>query len=302
MALQQKVKDLVSKFFTNPFVKTPLIALAIVAAAVVIFFTFLHVFSRHGKGFPVPSFVGMTKEQALKLADESNLRIEITDSLYIMTREPGTVIEQNPSQGTFVKANRRIFITTNAVNPMLVEVPNLVGLTLRQAISTLNLQGFEVGLLAFTPDIAVNNVLEQHYRGKEVEAGEKIPKGSTIDLLLGRGLQNEKSVLPRVIGLTLAEARNLLLEASLNLGRTSYDETIIDHLDSLQARVYSQYPNPNLEGDNAINFGAQVDLWLTQNESRIPVLEDLDSKDSTLVKAPKSAQDTIIEPIEQIVE
>ena len=100
----------------------------------------------------------------------------------------------------------------------------------------------------------------------------------------------------------MAEAHNLLLEASLNLGRTSYDETIIDHLDSLQARVYSQYPNPNLEGDNAINFGAQVDLWLTQNESRIPVLEDLDSKDSTLVKAPKSAQDTIIEPIEQIAE
>jgi beta-lactam-binding protein with PASTA domain len=173
-------------------------------------------------------------------------------------------------------------------------MPNLVGFTLRQAISTLNLQGFEIGLLAFTPDIALNNVLEQHYRGKEIDPGTKVPKGATIDLLLGRGLRNEKTVLPRVIGLTLAEARNLLLEASLNLGRFSFDETVIDHLDSLQARVYSQYPNPNPEGENAINFGAQVDLWLTQNESRIPVEEN--SKEN------RKEENQIEEPVEEIVE
>ncbi|MDY0253371.1 MAG: PASTA domain-containing protein [Tenuifilaceae bacterium] len=276
MEWQQKAKDFSIKFFSNPFVKTPLIALGIIAVAVIVFFTFLHVFSRHGKGFPVPDFAGLKIEKAYELAKQRKLRLEVTDSVYIMNREPGTVVEQNPSAGTYVKANRRVFITTNAVNPMLVEMPNLVGLTLRQAISTLNLQGFEVGLLAFAPDIAVNNVLEQHYRGKEVDPGTKIPKGSTIDLLLGRGLRNEKSVLPRVIGLTLSEARNLLLEASLNLGRVTFDATVIDNLDSLQARVYSQYPTPNPMGENAINFGAQVDLWLTQNESRIPVEKKVD--------------------------
>jgi beta-lactam-binding protein with PASTA domain len=294
MALLQKTKDIASKFFSNPYVKTPLIAMGIVAAAVILFFAFLHIFSRHGKGFPIPDFAGMKIEKALEYAKDNDLRIEITDSVYIMTREPGTVIEQNPSAGTYVKANRRVFVTTNAVNPLLVEMPNLVGFTLRQAISTLNLQGFEIGLLAFTPDIALNNVLEQHYRGKEIDPGTKVPKGATIDLLLGRGLRNEKTVLPRVIGLTLAEARNLLLEASLNLGRFSFDETVIDHLDSLQARVYSQYPNPNPEGENAINFGAQVDLWLTQNESRIPVEEN--SKEN------RKEENQIEEPVEEIVE
>ncbi|NHB67378.1 PASTA domain-containing protein [Perlabentimonas gracilis] len=294
MEWQQKVKEYFVKIFSNPFVKTPLIALGIVAAAVIVFFTFLHIFSRHGKGFPVPDFSNIKIEKAYELAKQRKLRLEVTDSVYIMTREPGTVVEQNPSPGTYVKANRRVFITTNAVNPMLVEMPNLVGLTLRQAISTLNLQGFDVGLLAFAPDIAVNNVLEQHYRGNEVDPGTKIPKGSTIDLLLGRGLRNEKSVLPRVIGLSLSEARNLLLEASLNLGRVTFDATVIDNLDSLQARVYSQYPNPNPMGENAINFGAQVDLWLTQNESRIPVEKN--------IKEPATSTNDAVEIFEEIIE
>ena len=280
----------------NPFVKAPLIAIAIMLVAAFLFFAFLHVFSRHGRGLPVPDFSGLTNEKALVLAKQKKLRLEITDSVYIMTREPGTVVEQNPSAGTYVKANRRVFITTNAVNPILVEMPNLVGLILRQAKSTLQLQGFRIGSLSFVPDIAVNNVLEQHYKGNEIPPGTLIPKGSEINLLLGKGMYNEKTVLPRVIGLTLAEARNLLLEASLNLGRFTFDGTIIDHVDSLQARVYSQYPNFTYPKEVYVNFGARVDLWLTLNESRIPPepKPEEDKVDSTLYK--------FLQPDEEILE
>jgi beta-lactam-binding protein with PASTA domain len=237
----------------------------------------------------------MTIQKANELAEDMNLRLEITDSVYIISRDPGTIIDQNPTSGTFVKANRRVFITSNAVNPILVEMPNLVGLTLRQAKSTLNLQGFKLGYLLFVPDIAVNNVLEQHYKGDEIEVGKEIPKGSEINLVLGKGLYNEKTVLPRAIGLTLAEARNLLQDASLNIGRFTFDETIIDNVDSLQARVYSQYPNYNWETETYINFGSRVDLWLTQNESRIPPepKPEVEKVDSTF---------KYLEPEEEILE
>jgi beta-lactam-binding protein with PASTA domain len=264
----QRIKVQLKRVIENPFVKTPLIAAGILLIAIVLFFTFLHIFSRHGRSFPIPDFTGLSVERAEALAKQKRLRLEITDSVYIMTREPGTIIEQNPSSGTYVKANRRVLVTSNANNPLLVEMPNLVGMTLRQARSMLHLQGFRIGSLSFTPDIAINNVLEQYYHGKEIPKGTLIPKGSDINLLLGRGLYGERTVLPRVIGLTLAEARNLLHEASLNLGRFTYDATIIDNLDSLQARIYSQYPNPT--GETNISFGARVDVWLTLNESRIP--------------------------------
>ncbi len=136
-------------------------------------------------------------------------------------------------------------------------------------------------------------MLEQHHKGKEIEPGETIPKGSEINLVLGKGLYNEKTVLPRIIGLTLAEARNLLQDASLNLGRFTFDATVIDNVDSLQARVYSQYPNHT--GETYINFGARVDLWLTQNESRIPPepKPEVEKVDSTF---------KYLEPEEEILE
>jgi beta-lactam-binding protein with PASTA domain len=289
-----KIKSLLINFLKNPFIKTPLLAIAIVLVAGLVFFLFLHVFTRHGQGFPVPDFTGLNKQQSIALAKQKRIRIEISDSVYIMTREPGSVISQNPSPGLYVKANRRIFLTTNAINPQLVEMPNVVGVTLRQAKSILDLKGFTIGNLSFKPDIAINNVLEQRYMGNEVEPGELIPKGSTINLVLGRGLYNEKTVLPRVIGLTLADARNLLLDASLNMGKTKYDETVLDFVDSLNARVYSQYPNPM--GETTINFGSRVDLWLTLNESRIPPPPEPEIK--------KEEKDSLlfVEPDEEIFE
>jgi len=265
----QKIKDFFRSIINYPFVKAPFIAFVILASAVVVFFIFLNIFSRHGQGFPVPDFSGLTKQKAEELARKKRLRFEVSDSVYIMTREPGTVIDQNPSPDTYVKAHRRVFVTINAMNPLLVEMPNVVGVTLRQAKSFLDMQGFKIGVLSFIPDSAVNNVMEQRYEGKELNAGEFIPKGSKIDLVLGKGLYNQKTVLPRVIGLTFSEARNVLIEASLNMGKLRFDETVKDQRDSLQAKVYGQYPNPVGEATTA--FGARVDLWLTLNESRIPV-------------------------------
>lgn len=269
---KQKVKEISKKFFFHPLVKTPLLAVGILLLLVLGFFGFLRFFTGHGTSVEVPDFSNLTIEQAQQVAHSKRLRLVITDSVYIATRKPGTVVDQNPKAEARVKSNRKIFITSNAINPILEVMPNLVGLTLRQARSVLQLQGFKVGRLNFVPDIAVNNVLEQKMAGEEVEPGERIPRGSEITLVLGKGLYNEKTVLPRVIGMTLGEARNLLHDASLNLGRFSFDDTVLDHSDSLNARVYSQYPNPTAMIN--IGFGAQVDLWLTLNESRIPVEQE----------------------------
>ncbi|HOP03692.1 MAG TPA: PASTA domain-containing protein [Tenuifilaceae bacterium] len=268
----QRIKDFFKKIFNYPVVKSPLIAGAIVLGFILFFFAFLHFFTRHGQGFPVPDFAGLSIYEVREIAKDKKLRIEVSDSVYILTREPGSVIDQNPNPETYVKPNRRVFVTINALKPLMVEMPDIVGVTLRQAKSILELQGLSIGTLSFTPDIAVNNVLEQHFEGKTIEPGTKIPKGSKVNLLLGKGFSNRKTPLPRVIGLTASQARNVLIDASLNMGKLTFDATIANHRDSMEAKVYSQYPNP--VGETSVSFGARVDLWLTLNESRIPVLEE----------------------------
>ncbi|MCB8964731.1 MAG: PASTA domain-containing protein [Bacteroidales bacterium] len=267
----EKVKAILLKIVQNPYVKTILIAMGVSLALLIVLMIFLRIYTRHNQSSPIPDFRGMTLLDMRELAEDENLRVEISDSVYIFNRMPGSVIDQNPEPGKHVKKNRRVFITINATNPIKVEVPNIVGYTLRQAKAILEQQGLEVGSLAFRPDMGVNNVLDQWYEGNSIRAGAMIPKGSKIHLVLGMGMHGEKTGLPLLIGLKINDARNRIVEASLNIGRIRFDETIINLKDSLDARVYSQYPA--YSEPNAIGFGTKVDIWLTLNQSRIPRIE-----------------------------
>lgn len=274
------IKNFLKKIVQNPYAKTLLIAFGISIVLLIVLMIFLNIFTRHGQSFPIPDFRGQSVNSLTQLAEDSNLKIEISDSVYIINRRPGSVIDQNPEPGTHVKKNRRVFITINALNPIKVEVPNIVGYTLRQAKAILEQDGLEVGYLSFKPDLGINNVLDQRYQGKSITAGTLIPKGSKVDLVLGMGMHGERTGLPLLIGLKLNDAKNRIIEASLNIGRIKFDETIIDFKDSLDARIYSQYPA--YSEPNTINFGAKVDIWLTLNQSRIPKIER-NTTDSTYV-------------------
>lgn len=284
-----KVKLLLTKFVQNPYVKTVLIAMGITFSILIVLMIFLRIYTRHNQSFSMPDFRGLASEELSERAHDSNIRVEISDSVYIFNRKPGSVIDQNPEPGTHVKKNRRVFITINAKNPIKVDVPNIVGYTLRQAKAILEQQGLEVGSLSFRPDLGVNNVLDQRFDGKTVEPGTLIPKGSKLNLVLGMGMHGERTGLPLLIGLKLNDAQNRIIESSLNIGRIRFDETIIDFKDSLDARVYSQYPA--YSEPNSIGFGAKIDIWLTLNQSRIPKIERA-SVDSLIQDI---AEDDIIE-------
>lgn len=287
-------KKIIKRVYSNYNVQTVLYPLGFMIGSALLFFIFLFIFTRHGQSYPVPSFSGLKHNEVVKLAKKYKLRVEVADSVYILTRKPGTVVDQIPIAGTKVKQNRRVLLTINARNPKKVEMPNIVGVTLRQAKGILDQQGLIVGNLVFVPDIAVNNILEQKFKGKLLEPGTMIPKGSRIDLVLGRGMQNEKGGLPLLIGLNQSESRSRLIDASLNLGQVRYDETIKDYKDTLNAMVYSQYPAYSEEA-NSISFGARVDIWLTLNESRVPKIKAELGLDSSYIKIDTTKIDDIVE-------
>ena len=293
LPMMEYLKKLWFRAYANYNFRTFFYPIAIILGSALVFFIFLFIFTRHGQSYPVPSFNGLKHGEVVRMAHKYRLRIEVTDSVYILTRKPGTVVEQNPAAGTKVKQNRRILLTVNARNPKKVEMPNIVGVTLRQAKAILDLQGLIVGNLAFVPDIAVNNILEQKFKGKRIEQGTMIPKGSRVDLVLGRGMQNEKTGLPLLIGLNQSESRSRLIDASLNLGQVKYDETIKDYKDTLNAMVYSQYPA--YSESNAINFGARIDIWLTLNEARIPNIKAEFGVDSTYMNTDTTQVEDIVE-------
>lgn len=257
-----------------------LLAVAVVVLLVAAAYFLLKNVTMHGEEIPVPDFSNLTVVEASELAARKEMRVEVTDSVFVKRMKRGAVYRQNPAPGNKVKKGRRIHLTINAVNPKEITMPDLVGHSMRQAKAELLSRGLVLGQLIYVHDIATNNVLRQLFDGKEIEPGTMIESESVIDLVVGLNAVDEVAVAPYLPGLKYLSAIEAIHDHSLNVGDVVFDETVKDYEDSLNAVVFFQKPMPS---DTVIvNMGDSVSFHLTLDHSKIPVIpveEEVDSLD-----------------------
>jgi beta-lactam-binding protein with PASTA domain len=260
--------------FSKSFARQLGMAVIIFAGVIMILLLCLNLYTRHGQARPVPDFYGLNLEETALLAKKNKLRCHIIDSVYTTLVPRGCVAEQNPKPGFKVKKWRNISLTINAFRPEMVAMPDLKDLPLRQAIALIESSGLIVGKLIYKPDLSVDVVLSQLFNGKEIAPKDSLQKESFIDLVLGKGLSNQRISVPDLIGMNLDPATDKILGASLNLGTFIYDNTIRSSDDTVNAFVYKQ--NPESKEEATLQIGSSIYLWLTVDSLKLPV-------DSTLI-------------------
>jgi beta-lactam-binding protein with PASTA domain len=191
----------------------------------------------------------------------------------------GTVIKQNPGASSSVKKNRKIFLTMNAVNQEMVSMPELVGLSFRQARLAMQNAGLIQGSIEYRPDYAKNNVLQQMYKDSVIKEGTQITKGSVIDLVLGMGLSSSTTRIPDLIGRGLEEATEIIAQYYLNLGAVSYDDSFQEAEDSSGAFIWRQYPE--FDELRRLNMGMEMDVWLSLDSTLLPLPDSTSFGDDT---------------------
>lgn len=259
------VKDFI---LSKIFLKNLLLATVITVAVILITLICLNFYTRHGQARAVPDFIGLTLEETSTLAKTSKLKFQIIDSVYTSVVPRGCIAEQNPAPGFKVKKWRNIMFIINAFSPEIVAMPNLIDLPKRQAIAIIESSGLEMGTLRYIPDISIDVVIKQLHNGMDIHPGDSIQKGSIIDLVLGKGLSNQRTPVPKLIGLNLNPAKDMILGASLNLGTYLYDNTIKSSTDTINAFVYKQ--NPEYKEDANLQLGSTIYLWLTVDSAKLP--------------------------------
>lgn len=254
---------------SNSFTKHLIVIIAIYAVLIWGVLQWLKSFTQHGVSVKVPELEGKTPKELKELENTLDLQFIIIDSIYVFDKVKGTVIDQNPSAGSEVKQNRKVYITINAFKPPTIKMPKLIDFSLRQATAVLETYGLEVGNLKYEPDFAKDAVLRQLYKGREIKPGESIVQESKIDLVLGDGLKGDKVDLPDLIGLKKSKALNILAENSLSIGSEVYDKSVED---SSKAIVYRQFPI--FESNAKVSMGRAIDLFYTQDNSKIKLAKD----------------------------
>ena len=261
--------EFLKKIWKNDYLRNLIYAICGIALLIAGTMVFLKIYTRHGDSQPVPDFKGLTLSEVYEIADAQDLRIEVTDSIFRQTLKPGSVLDQNPKPNSLVKKNRKVFLVINCLVPKKVDVPNVVGFSLRQGKAVLESKGLKVGKISYSPDIATNNILEQKYKGRATLPGETVIINSEIDLVLGYNNEfPQYTSIPSVLRQNANAAHSSLINSSLNCGRKYYDNTIQTPEDSLSAVVYRQSPTAKSAVDTPL--GSAVDIYLTIDKAKVP--------------------------------
>ncbi|MEP0985579.1 PASTA domain-containing protein [Ekhidna sp.] len=244
---------------------------------VIVFYVWLPLSTNHGETITVPDIQGMTVSELEDFLGKRDLRFEATaDSSYSPDHPPLAVLRQVPAPNTKVKENRKIYVTLNSESPPKVRMPKVEDLSIKSALMTLKSYDLIFGEIKYVPDDFFV-VLEARMNGREVLEGERIEKGSVIDLVAGNGYGNTIFQSPNLIGLDQEEAEFAILGSGLRVGKIrdtdksmagfaavdSIGNDILEYRSILPGTVQQQYPRP----EKRVRINDPIDIWIYKPDS-----------------------------------
>ena len=144
--------------------------------------------TNHDQKIQVPDLHKMSLLDVENTLKDLDLDFLVIDSASYNPNYPKkSVIEQTPEAGDFVKEKRKIYLTLNPSKYRDIRMPDIYGLSRRQAITQLQSIGFKIGDFSYVADIGKDVVRGIKSNDKKVKPGTKLSKNTVIDLILGDG-------------------------------------------------------------------------------------------------------------------
>ncbi len=185
--------NLIQYIKSKEFLRTLIMILVLVIILIFVLSKWMGYHTKHDERIKVPNLEQLSLEDTEKALTEVKLNFVVIDSASFNPKfPPKSVIEQNPTAGDFVKENRKIYLTLNPSGYRKVTIPNVIDQTKRQVVIQLRSMGFRIGKERYIPDLGKDVVRGLESKGVEIKPGEKLPKNTLIDLVLGDGFEDRK--------------------------------------------------------------------------------------------------------------
>ena len=233
------------------FIGVNIVLAVVIGAAILIgLIIWLRGYTQHGVEVEVEDVRGMVTGEAEPVLQAQGLHLQVVDSTYTDKVPFGTIVEQDPKPLSHAKHGRAVYVTINATTKRQVTMPNLHDMSYRQAETTLRGMGIQVDTVYdYEPSEFRDLVLDVKTDTGAIQPGTKIPVGTKVRLVVGFGKGTEYVKVPTIVGLTLRDARSLLLNNRLTVGAVHYDEP---EEEGVAQYVYRQVPDAGerlLEGE-----------------------------------------------------
>ena len=147
---------------------------------------FISNYTRHGESIEVPDLRGLKPEAAMMRLEALGLSGVVTDTGYVTTKPPYTLLEQSIAPGKHVKIGRTLTFTINGNGARPVLIPDLANNTsVREAEARLRTLGFtqiKYKYIDGDPDWVYSILV----KGKEVYKNQRISIDQPVTLVVGK--------------------------------------------------------------------------------------------------------------------
>jgi eukaryotic-like serine/threonine-protein kinase len=243
------------RFFQTPRGRL-LLRLAVAGlAAFVLGFLFTAIVLFGGRGgddvVTVPDLRWQPEAEARRLASQSNLTLELGNTLVNPEVPAGNVLAQSPLPGEEVSPGSAVRVTLSSGAERRT-VPEVSGLSGEQARQLLTRFGFEVEVEERTDPAPMGRVLEM-----TPQSGARVEMPATVRLVVSSG--PPRAPVPNVAGMSVEDARTAIGNAGFYVAEVEYDFFSL----SPPGTVVSQAPAAGVE----VRLGAGIRLTVSGAES-----------------------------------
>lgn len=220
--------EFIDKLLKKPLWVNILAGIGAVLVLLVLFFFSLGWITGNGKTEKVPNVLGLDITAAEKNIKALGFDLVLQDSIYVDTLARNSVLRQTPEADEVVKKGRTIFLTVNRVIAPQVDMPNLIGFSLKSAQTYLKVLGLRIGTINLVADRNKNVIVEQLVGNTPIAPGTKIVSGTLINFTVGDGGASIGMEVPDLIGLTVDMAKMKLVSMGLLVGNLISNGAIQD--------------------------------------------------------------------------
>lgn len=213
---------------------------------------------------PVPNLVG-------KLYEEVKDDTELLGENFVLVQgetvedeaEPGTIIKQDPEEGSQAKDGITEITVTLSGGPKVITMIDLTNMEFQTAYNTL----VEMGLKPLTPEYEYNDKIEiSHVISYTPLKDVPLQPGDEVQMVVSKGPKVNSLKMPNLLGMTEEKARSTITMNNLTVGKTD-----LFHDDTVPAgEVIAQYPVADTEVDEGTVVNLQISLGPDPNQPAVP--------------------------------
>jgi len=225
-------------------------------------------YTRHDASIQVPDVENLPYEQAEAQLSKWDLQVQRQVGRYNPNVDTGIVVDQTPLPTSNVKPGRRVYLTVNSGEIPTVTIPDLTGMSVREARNRVTSIGLDVGSVSedSIPSPYANTITKQ-----EPSPGDSLQEGNPVDLWYSTGLGDTVVEVPNVVGQTIEGAKAFLLQREL---RSVVVDTSTTAPDSLSGETEAS-PESTLfvrhqgrSPGSSVPAGTEIRLFTTDDAER----------------------------------